>query len=164
YLRTAPFPAWFRPFVEYEAKAKSLRGFEHVLVPGLLQTPEYARAVLSTRPNTSEDQIDELVTARMERQVGLGRGEPPLLGGGLGEAVLNRQVGSSKVMHGQLVHLAQMSERPNITVEVIPYAAGAHSGLLGAFVIAEFSDAPSIAYLESGAGGQISEEPSVVAG
>ncbi|HEV2376721.1 MAG TPA: Scr1 family TA system antitoxin-like transcriptional regulator, partial [Streptosporangiaceae bacterium] len=79
YLRTAPFPAWFRPFVEYEAKAKSLRGFEHVLVPGLLQTPEYARAVLATRPNTSEDQIDELVTARMERQVILSRDDPPLL-------------------------------------------------------------------------------------
>lgn len=94
----------------------------------------------------------------------LDRDEPPLLWLVVDEAVLHREVGGSKVMHEQLVHLAQMSERPNITVEVIPYAAGAHSGLLGAFAIAEFADAPSVAYLESAAGGQIVEERSVVAG
>jgi len=163
HLRTAPFPAWFRPFVEYEARAASLRGFEHVLVPGLLQTSEYAQAVLATRPNSTEDQIEEMVTARIERQVILDRDEPPLLWIVVDEAVLHRQVASGKIMHGQLLHLAEMAERPNITVEVIPYAAGAHSGLLGAFVIAEFKDAPSIVYLESAAGGQISEESAVVA-
>ncbi len=69
FLRTAPFPAWFRPFVEYEARATALRGFEHVLVPGLAQTAGYARAVLATRPNTSDEQVEEFVTARLERQV-----------------------------------------------------------------------------------------------
>jgi transcriptional regulator with XRE-family HTH domain len=162
FLRTAPFPAWFRPFVEYEARATSLRGFEHVLVPGLLQTPEYARAVLANRPNTSEDQVEELVTARMERQVILDRDEPPLLWVVLDEAALRRQIGTGKVMHGQLLHVAEMSRRPNITVQVIPVGAGGHIGLLGAFVIADLGP-QGIVYLETAAGGQIAEEPSVVA-
>jgi hypothetical protein len=78
------------------------------------------------------------------------------------EAVLRRDVGGNKVMHGQLLHLAHASDRPNITVEVIPYGTGAHSGLLGAFVIADFADAPSIVYLETSNGGTIVEKPSAV--
>ena len=136
YLRAAPFPVWFRPFVEYEAGATALRGFEHVLVPGLAQTAGYARAVLATQPNTTEEQVEEFVTARLERQVILDRDEPPLLWLVIDEAVLHREVGGAKVMHDQLVHLAEMSERPNVTVEVIPDTSGAHSGLLGAFAIA----------------------------
>jgi transcriptional regulator with XRE-family HTH domain len=161
-LRTAMFPAWFRPFVEYEARASALRGFEHVLVPGLLQTPDYA--VLAMRPNSTEEQIDELVTARLERQVILDRDQPPLLWLVLDEAVVQRDIGGSKVMHDQLLHLATMTERPGVTIQIIPRTAGGHIGLLGAFVIAEFPDAAAIAYLETVAGGQITEESSAVAG
>jgi transcriptional regulator with XRE-family HTH domain len=157
-----PYPAWFRPFVEYEAKAKSLRTFEHSLVPGLLQTADYARAVLATRPNTSEDKIEQLTAARLDRQVILERDSPPLLWAVIDEAVLRREVGGSKVMHDQLCHVADAAGRPNITVEVIPYGTGAHSGLLGAFVIADFADAPSIVYLETANGGQIVERPSAI--
>jgi hypothetical protein len=99
----------------------------------------------------------------MERQVILDRDDPPLLWVVLDEAALRRQIGTGKVMHGQLVHLAEMSGRPNITVQVIPVGAGGHSGLLGAFVIAELASSTSIVYLETVAGGQIAEEPSVVA-
>lgn len=67
-LRDLPFPASFRPFAAYEAEATALYVFEHSLVPGLLQTPQYARAVLATRPNTAEDEIDNLVTARLARR------------------------------------------------------------------------------------------------
>lgn len=164
HLRTVPFPAWFRPFVEYEARATALRGFEHALVPGLLQTPEYARAVLATRPNSTEEEIEERVAARLERQVILDRDQPPLLWVVVDEAVLQRDVGGSKIMNEQLLHLAAIAERPGMTIQVIPAAAGAHSGLLGAFVIADFPDEPGIAYLETVAGGQITEEPSTVAG
>lgn len=157
-----PYPSWFRPFVEYEAKAKSLRTHEHSLVPGLLQTPGYARAVLATRPNTSEDEIEQLTTARLDRQAILERDNPPLLWAVIDEAVLRREVGDSKVMHDQLWHIADASNRPNITVEVIPYGTGAHSGLLGAFVIADFVDAPSIVYLETANGGQIVEKASAI--
>jgi transcriptional regulator with XRE-family HTH domain len=78
-LRNVPFPASFRPFTLYEAEATALRWYEHALVPGLLQTEKYARAVLSTRPNTTEDEIEELLTARMTRQEILSRDDPPLL-------------------------------------------------------------------------------------
>jgi hypothetical protein len=158
-----PYPPWFRPYVEHEAAAKSLRSFEHSLIPGLLQTREYARAVLATRPNVSEDEVDQLATARLDRQVILERDEPPLLWAVIDEGLLHREVGGSKVMHDQLWHLADASDRPNITIEVIPYGAGAHSGLLGAFVIADFVDAPSIVYLETTDGGQVVEQPSAVA-
>ena len=91
-LRDLPFPASFRPFAGYEAEARSLRMFEHVLVPGLLQTPEYARAVLSTRPHTTSDELESLVAARLARQVVLDRKDPPLLWVVLDEGVLHRPV------------------------------------------------------------------------
>jgi hypothetical protein len=162
-LRMLPFPASFRPFVEHEAVATSLRWCEHALVPGLLQTPGYARAVLETRPNTSGDEIEDLVAARLARQAILEREDPPLLWVVIDEAVLHRPVGTTKVMHDQLMYLAEMSGRPNITIQVVPYTAGAHSGLLGAFIIAEFDDAPGSVYLESPADGQTAEEPALVA-
>jgi transcriptional regulator with XRE-family HTH domain len=163
FLGRAPFPSWFRPFVDYEAAAKSLRVFEHVLVPGLLQTECYARAVFATRPNTTDEETDQLVASRIDRQAILSPGGLPLLWVVLDEAVLHRQVGDKAIMHDQLVRLVEMSRWPNVTVEVVPYDAGAHGGLLGAFVVAEFDQAPAIVYLETAAGGQISEEPSTVA-
>ena len=78
-LRDLPFPASFRPFAGYEAEARSLRTFEHVLVPGLLQTPEYARGVLATRPHTASDELESLVAASPARQMVLDRKDPPLL-------------------------------------------------------------------------------------
>lgn len=163
FLGKGPFPSWFRPFVDYEAAAKSLRLFEHVLVPGVLQTREYARAVLATRPTTTDEETEQLVSARLDRKAILETDDPPLLWVVLDEGVLHRQVADPKVMHDQLAHLADLSARSNITVEIVPYGAGAHSGLLGAFVIAEFEDAPAIVYLETAAGGQIAEGADVVA-
>ncbi len=128
-LRTLPFPASFRPFVEHEAVATSLRWCEHALVPGLLQTPGYARAVLATRPKSTEEEIEDLVAARLARQAILERNDPPLLWVVIDEAVLHRPVGTRKVMRDQLLHLVQMSARPNVTIQVVPYSAGAHSGL-----------------------------------
>jgi transcriptional regulator with XRE-family HTH domain len=162
-LRALPFPASFRPFAAYEEVAVSLRTFEHTLVPGLLQTTDYARAVLATRPNTTEDELDELIEARLARQAILERDGPPLLWAVIDEAVLHRPVGDAKVMNDQLLHLAQLAGRPNITIQVIPYSAGGHIGLLGAFVIADFDDAPSVVYLETAADGQTVEDAATVA-
>jgi transcriptional regulator with XRE-family HTH domain len=162
-LRDVPFPASFRPFVPHEAEAKALRSYENALSPGLFQTEAYARAVLSTRPNTGEDGVDELVAARMQRQDVLGREEPPLIWSLIDEAALYREAGSAEIMRGQLRHLADVSRRPNITIQVVPYSAGPHSGLLGAFVIAELDDAPQIAYLETAAEGETVEDPFVLA-
>ncbi len=162
-LRNLPFPVSFRPFAAYEELAISLRTFEHTLVPGLLQTPDYAEAVVGTRPNTARDEVDALVEARLARQAILERDDPPLLWAVIDEAVLHRPVGDAKVMHGQLLHLAQLADRPNVTLQVIPYSAGGHIGLLGAFVIADFENAPSVVYLETAADGQTVEDAATVA-
>jgi transcriptional regulator with XRE-family HTH domain len=162
-LRDVRFPASFRPFVPHEAEATSLRSYENSLIPGLFQTEAYARAVLSTRPNTAEDEIEELVAARMQRQEVLIREEPPLIWSLVDEAAFHREVGTAEVMRGQLVYLADLSRRPNITIQVVPYSAGPHSGLLGAFVIAELDDSPPIAYLDTAAEGETAEDPSVLA-
>jgi transcriptional regulator with XRE-family HTH domain len=162
FVGIGPFPSWFRPFMEYEATAKSLRLFEHAFMPGLLQTEDYARAVLASRPNATDEETEQLVRARLTRQEILAKSEPPLLWVVLDEGVLHRQVADKAVMNAQLHHLAQMSQRPNITVEIVPFSAGSHMGLLGAFAIAEFEEAPTIVYLETAAGGQIAEQPSMV--
>ena len=162
HVGTAPFPSWFRPFVEYEANATSLRLSEHALIPGLLQTADYARAVLAARPNATDEETDQLLAARLARQEVLTKSDPPRLWIVLDEWALNREVADRAVMNAQLQHLAQMSQRPNITVGIVPYSAGAHIGLLGAFAIAEFDASPAIVYLETVAGGQITEQPSMV--
>ena len=97
HLRMAPFPSWFRPFAQHEAKATSLRTFELALVPGLLQTADYARALLSTRVGATEDEIEQLVAARLERQTILARDDPPLLWVVIDEGVLRRPVGGRDV-------------------------------------------------------------------
>ena len=160
-LRDVPFSSGFRPFRPYENQAVSLRLFEHTLVPGLLQTEAYARAVLETHPNTSAEVVEERVAARLARQVILDRDEPPpMLWVLLDENVLIREVGGGKVMHDQLVHLAEVARRPNATVQVIP-GVGAHPGLLGAFAIAEVTSLPVIGYLETAHDGQTLEDPDV---
>jgi len=163
HLRAAPFPSWFRPFAQHESEATSLRTFEHSLVPGLLQTAEYARALLSTRMGVSEDEVDQLVTARLERQAILERDEPPLLWAVIDEAALRRPVGGRKVMRAQVEHLAEMAQRRNVLIQVIPLEVGAHEGVNGAFVIAEFANAPSIVYLETALTGLVVERPEDVA-
>jgi transcriptional regulator with XRE-family HTH domain len=163
-LRDLPFPASFRPFAAYEAEATALYVFEHSLVPGLLQTPEYARAVLATRPNTADDEIDNLVAARLARQEVLTRDEPPppLLWALIDEGVLYRPVAPAQVMRDQLAHLAEVSRRPNVTVQVLPYSAGGHTGLLGAFTIADLGGSAGTVNVEDITDGRVFEDPGMV--
>ncbi|MGH3167632.1 MAG: helix-turn-helix domain-containing protein, partial [Trebonia sp.] len=103
-IGSMPFPPAFRSFTPHEARATALRMFEHSLIPGLLQTPEYARAVLETKPNAGEDEIDSLVNGRLERQPVLGREDPPppLIWALIDEGTLHRPVAPPAVMHDQL--------------------------------------------------------------
>ena len=164
-LRNLPFPAAFRSFAPYEAEAAALRIFEHSLVPGLLQTPEYARAVLETKPNASDDMIEGYVSARLARQSVLTRDDlpVPLVYALIDEGALHRPVAPSSVMHDQLSHLVEMSRKPNVTIQVVPYDARGHSGLLGAFVIADRPNAASIVFIEDVTGGRVSEDAATVA-
>ena len=130
-----------------------------MVVPGLLQTETYARAVLSTRVGATTEELDETVAARLERQQILNREHPPELWVLLDEAVLRRPVGGPMVMVGQLEYLVTAAKRPHIVLQVIPLAAGAHEGMRGgAFVLADFADSQSLGYQDTAVTGQIVED------
>ncbi|WP_433513401.1 helix-turn-helix domain-containing protein [Nonomuraea sp. CA-143628] len=149
-------PVWFRPFVELEREARTLRSFQPILVPGLLQTEDYARAVLRAgRPGDTGEQVEDLVTSRMERQRILTKPDPPMFLVTLDEAVLMRPVGGAQVMRKQLEQLLELVQLPRITIQVIPLEVGAHAGMTGAFVIASFRGSHDIVYLETASEGQI---------
>jgi hypothetical protein len=126
----AAFPAAFREFAAYEAEAVTMWTFQHSLVPGLLQTEGYARAVLERHPNVTTEQVAERLAARLARQSVLERTYPPLLWVLLDENVLHRHVGGATMMQDQMTHLAAMARRPNITVQLIPREES-HVGLTG---------------------------------
>jgi len=158
HARTTPLPSWFRPYAEIEATATQLRMWEHAIVPGLLQTEEYARAMLAEEPNITDDELEVLVGARLARQAVLTRESgPPVLWALIDESALCRTVGSPKVMYGQLMYLAHMSDQPNITIQIVPISAGAHCGMSGAFAVADVDGVGGIAYLETVADGYIVE-------
>jgi transcriptional regulator with XRE-family HTH domain len=159
-----PHPQWFRSWLDAEREATSLRTWQPMLVPGLLQTADYARALFRAwqSASTTDDELEELVTARIERQEILDRPRPPELWVVLDEAVLHRHIGSRKIMHDQLAQVADMSCRPGITVQVVPAEVGAHAGLLGAFIVAGFDGSPSTLYAETAVEGQTIEKPALV--
>jgi transcriptional regulator with XRE-family HTH domain len=164
HARMTPLPSWFRPWAEIEAIATQLRLFEYAYVPGLLQTEEYARAVLAEQPGIRDDELAEAVAARLDRQSVLNRnGGPPLVWAVIDESVLCRAVGGPKVMHEQLLYVAHMAEQPNITIQIVPLSAGAHCGLAGAFAVADVDGAGGIAYLDTVTDGYIAESASAVA-
>lgn len=163
YLKHQAYPAWFRGWPTVEAEAVVLGCWEPMVVPGLLQTQAYARAVLRTRVMDTREQIEELVAARMSRQEILARDEPPMLWVVIDEAVLRRPVGGPDVMRGQLDHLGEVAQRTRIVLQVVPMSVGAHEGLRGAFVIAELDSATSIVYQDTAVSGQIVERAEDVA-
>jgi transcriptional regulator with XRE-family HTH domain len=160
---TGAYPSWFAEWVESERRATSLCWWEPLLVPGLLQTADYAHALFRAwQPANGPDAIDELVAARVGRQTIFDRPEPPTLVAVLDEAVLHRLIGSRKIMHDQLLYLAEASSRPGITIQVVPAGIGAHAGLLGGFALASAAGSPDTVYMESPDQGQTTELPSVV--
>src|SRR5262249_16340887 len=130
-------------FVEYQATAMITRSFEPLLVPGLLQTEDYAREVIKEfSERLRRDQLDTLVALRMKRQELLKRpGPPTLFFFVLNEGVLRRMVGGEDVMTSQIRHLIELSSRDDVIIEVVPFSAGVHHGMHGPFVILEFPEA-----------------------
>lgn len=150
------YPSWFQEWLVSEREAKKLRWFEPLLVPGLLQTEAYARAVFSARFGITDEEIDEQVAARLKRQEILSRDQPPALWVILDESVLRRPVGGRYVMREQVGHLLEAARRPHVSVQVIASSVGAHRGLwAGAFIIADFEDAPAVGYQETASQGQV---------
>ncbi|GAA2405534.1 Scr1 family TA system antitoxin-like transcriptional regulator [Streptomyces coeruleofuscus] len=134
-------PPTYRDFISLESQAGAMRTLETTVVPGLLQTPEYARAVTKAAvEGLSEDRLDTLVEVRLARQDVL-RADPPLeLSAVLDEAVLRREVGGPGVMARQLERLVEAARLPQVRLQVLPFAAGAHIGVTGPFVIFSFSN------------------------
>ena len=153
---------WFQPWADIEAEATVLRWYEPLVVPGLLQTEDYARAILSARPDGNLTDLDDQVAARLARQAILDRPDAPQLWCVLDEGVLHRAIGGPKVMRSQLFRLAEAAEHPKTTIQVIPFG-GAHAGLLGGFIIADLEGSPPMAYLETAAHGQVTDSPAVTA-
>lgn len=130
----------FVDFLDYERTADYIRSYQSSVIAGLLQTPDYARAVLSAAPSTlTPDEVEALLEARLKRQEVLERTEPPRLCVIQGEAALRLQVGGRPAIHKQLEHLETMAGHPSVEVQVIPNRAGAHAGLtVGSFVLFGF--------------------------
>lgn len=148
-LRLDAFPAWFREWPKIEAQARTLRDYEAMVVPGLLQTVDYARGLLTH---------DSAVRARMERQAILTRDkpEPPTLRYIMDEGVLHREVAGSTVMRAQLEHLISMTSSL-ITIQVVP--VGVHAGLSGNFSIATLNSGESVGYVDTAARGFVLNKP-----
>jgi transcriptional regulator with XRE-family HTH domain len=155
------YPSWFAEWVEVERRAESLCCWQPLLVPGLAQTADYARALFEAWRQPA-DQIDQLVSTRMDRQSIFDLPDPPSLWVIVDEGVLRRCIGSAKIMYDQLMHLADPADRPNVTVQVVPAEAGAHVGLQGGFSIASV-DGVGTVYLEGPNQGQTTQTPALVA-
>jgi transcriptional regulator with XRE-family HTH domain len=148
-------PSGFDIYVGLEAETAAIRGYEISVVHGLLQTPDYARAVMREMfPRHSLEQIERLVDLRIQRQQRFDDDPPLELWAILDEAVVRRSVGGSAVMRDQLEHLLAMAARPELTLQVLPFSCGAHAGHGGPFSILEFPNRTDseVAYVESVAG------------
>lgn len=144
-------PSWFTAYVSLETGAKTLRTYEPQYVTGLLQTPDYARAVLRGGiPNGSEEELARRVELRLRRQSLLEREDAPTLWVVMEEAVLHRTVGSPDVMREQIERLLDVSELAHISLDIVPFAAGAHVGACAPFTYFRFEEPelPDIVYSE----------------
>ncbi len=144
-------PSWFQAYLGLEAAATRIRTYELQFVPGLLQTEEYARAVvLLGHSRASSAEIDRRVTLRMRRQQVLHGAEPPQLWAVVDEAALRRPIGGAAVMRQQVSALIEATRLPNVRLQVVPFAAGGHAAAGGAFTILRFSDQelPDVVYIE----------------
>jgi transcriptional regulator with XRE-family HTH domain len=144
-------PGWFETYLGLEQSATVIRSYESQFVPGLLQTADYGRAVIRlVHGRETPNEIDRRVDLRMRRQEVLGGAEPPVLWAVLDESSLHRPIGGVTVMRSQLQRLIDAAERPNITIQVMPYEVGGHAAAGGPFTILRFpeADLPDIVYLE----------------
>lgn len=160
-LATTGLPSWMREWVEFEQTAHTLRSWQPIVVPGLLQTEAYARELIRTYPWLDDEKVEERTAARLDRQKILRRDDlpAPMLWVVLHESVLHTEVGNAEVMHEQLRALLDVSRRPRITIQAVPLAAGMHAGHLGAFTIASINGSPDVVYLESARAARVTDQP-----
>ncbi|WP_158884364.1 helix-turn-helix domain-containing protein [Amycolatopsis anabasis] len=152
-------PDLWKELIDFESRAIRIQNYELALVPGLLQTAEYAGAVISgINPAITEAELDTLVASRMARQALLRRRSLKYLAV-VDETALHRVIGDGGVMRRQLRQLGTAAEHPNVTVRVVPLGAGANAGLRGPFVLMDFAGEPSLVHIENQGIGLFLEEP-----
>lgn len=167
--REARQKGWWHPYstvltgayVGLEAAAGSIRAYEQQVVPGLLQTEDYAKAMIrAARPDIDVEQVDQRVRVRLGRQSLLSQDDPIDLWVVLDEAVVSRPVGGDAVMRAQLERLVEAAELPNVTLQILPFEVGAHAGMDGTFTILDFPEAgdPDVVYAENATGGLFLEK------
>ncbi|WP_128428116.1 helix-turn-helix domain-containing protein [Streptomyces cyaneus] len=152
-------PAWFQQVAELEARATEICTFQMGMVHGLLQTPEYARAVLGLLDDTD---LDDRTAVRLARQRIFEKGKSPVLWAILSEAALHQEIGGRETMRGQLAHLLSFERNPRINIQVLPFSAGAHAGLTGSFNLYRFESDPDIVYMEGYGSGHPTANPDTV--
>ncbi|WP_338090176.1 helix-turn-helix transcriptional regulator [Planosporangium mesophilum] len=158
-------PDWFKLYVGLEASASQICSYDGEVVPGELQTEQYARAVFAAEQSTTSETADRQVKLRIQRQKTLFSRSPELrLVTVLGEGALTRPVGGEAVLKAQIEHLRQLARRDDIEIKVLPWSVGAHAAMAGAFRILDFDDPddPDVVYLESHVGALYLEEPAEV--
>ncbi|KAB8190799.1 helix-turn-helix domain-containing protein [Nonomuraea phyllanthi] len=144
-------PTWFQAFVGLEEAAARIRTYEVQFVPGLLQTKEYARAVVTAgSAGIGAEEISRRVDLRLERQRMLDRPDGPVFWAVIDEAALRRPIGGVEVMRAQIEHLIELMRQPKITIQIMPFSFGGHSAEGGAFSVLRFpdSDLPDVVYVE----------------
>jgi transcriptional regulator with XRE-family HTH domain len=143
-------PHWVEPYFGLEAAATSIREYELQFVPGLLQIEDYARAVIRLGNKPSEQEVQRRTQARMSRQELLHRESPPKLWAVLDEGALRRTIGGPDIMRAQLKHLIEMCDHPAVTLQILPFSAGAHRAMGGPFTILRYTepDLRDVVYIE----------------
>jgi transcriptional regulator with XRE-family HTH domain len=148
--RQAGLPTLWRALIDFENKATRVQNYQPMIVPGLLQTAEYAAAMFQgDDPTLSGAELDNLVASRMARQTLLTRENGPQYLAMVHEAALRIPVGGAGVMSRQMRRMLEVSDRPNVSLRLVPMSAGANAGLRGSFMILEFAEEPSLVHIEN---------------
>lgn len=148
---------WFREWPTFEAEATTIRNFEPLIIPGLLQTEDYARCLITTHPAAAGYDPEQQVAIRMARQAILLKENPVQLYVVVDEHALHRQVGERKVMYEQLMRLLELADRSNVHIHVVPESTGAYAGMDGSFWIATMPDGKDVGYHDHPLGGLLIE-------
>lgn len=141
-----PVPEWFEAWLEAEREAQMLRYWQPTVIPGILQTPDYSRALLAS---FDPDRAEEMTIAKMERKLIFDRPEPPDIVVVLDEMVLRRPMGSPGIMHEQLLYVAEMSRRSFLGIQVVPAGTGTNAGLSGPLNLASIDGRPGVLYMDA---------------
>ncbi|MFF7761274.1 helix-turn-helix domain-containing protein [Streptomyces griseorubiginosus] len=157
------FPRWAEEYIDLEREALALSWYDNQVLPGLLQTPAYARAVfLNDVPALTEDEIEQRVAARMERQEVLRRAEPPTVSFVVSEVTVMDRLGGDAVHAEQLRRLREWADLPAVTLQIMPVGRDFHAGLSGPFILVETPDHQRVGYAEGQLHGRMVAEPDEV--